>query len=181
MSQEWSVDVDVRHTLPSRRAKEAIFRILEELLAHAAVGSLGRRTLGVSFNVKARDAAGAIDAALPLLHKALTLAGVPEPQEIFRLELETVEEQERRLSQPTLPPFAGITEVAEILGVTRQRAHQLSQTTEFPKPIVTLAAGPVWNRHAIDRFKDTWTRRPGRPRVERVHPLKPPKKAIRTR
>lgn len=48
------------------------------------------------------------------------------------------------------PTLAGPAEVAEILGVSRQRVHVLATSDrEFPTPIATLAAGTIWNRRDI--------------------------------
>ncbi|MCM0618760.1 helix-turn-helix transcriptional regulator [Nocardioides bruguierae] len=38
----------------------------------------------------------------------------------------------------------GLAEVAELLGVTRQRVHQLAQRSDFPKPTARLSAGLIW-------------------------------------
>ena len=35
-------------------------------------------------------------------------------------------------------------EIAELLGVTRQRVDQLSRTDQFPEPAAELAVGRVW-------------------------------------
>jgi ATP-dependent Clp protease ATP-binding subunit ClpA/predicted DNA-binding transcriptional regulator AlpA len=61
--------------------------------------------------------------------------------------------------------LVGMAEIAEMLGVTRQRVSQLIETYEdFPKPEVELSGGRVWSRTAIE----TWIashpdRGPGRP------------------
>lgn len=38
----------------------------------------------------------------------------------------------------------GAQEVAELLGVSRQRVHQLAERPDFPRPVATLAAGKIW-------------------------------------
>jgi len=49
--------------------------------------------------------------------------------------------------------MVGMAEIAEILGVTRQRVAQLIETyDDFPKPEVELSGGRVWSRTAIE----TW-------------------------
>lgn len=48
--------------------------------------------------------------------------------------------------------LAGLTEIAEMLGVTRQRASQLAASKEFPKPLDRIAAGPVWRRDTVERW-----------------------------
>lgn len=42
--------------------------------------------------------------------------------------------------------LAGLAEAAEILGVSKQRAQQLSQQPGFPEPVARLKATPVWRR-----------------------------------
>src|SRR5215218_9059546 len=63
--------------------------------------------------------------------------------------------------------LVGVREIAEMLGVSRQRADQLSREYEdFPAPEVALYAGRVWLRSDVElwmrRHPD---RRPGRPRT----------------
>ncbi len=52
----------------------------------------------------------------------------------------------------------GIPEIAQILGVSRQRVYQLIDTYEdFPAPLATLAVGRIWSRSAVEE----WNRRHG--------------------
>lgn len=48
----------------------------------------------------------------------------------------------------------GSKEVAELLGVSRQRLHQLVVDTRasFPEPVATLSVGRIWMREDIDRW-----------------------------
>lgn len=48
--------------------------------------------------------------------------------------------------------LAGISEIAERLGVSRQRAQQLSAREDFPKPITRLKSGPVWDQAEIEAW-----------------------------
>jgi predicted DNA-binding transcriptional regulator AlpA len=52
----------------------------------------------------------------------------------------------------------GTTEIAELLGVSRQRADQLSRTEGFPEPVAEIAAGRIWLREDVDH----WARQTGR-------------------
>jgi predicted DNA-binding transcriptional regulator AlpA len=54
--------------------------------------------------------------------------------------------------------MVGATEVADMLGVTRSRVHQLAQRESFPKPVAVLRAGFIWRRVDIER----WMRSTGR-------------------
>lgn len=63
----------------------------------------------------------------------------------------------------------GLTEIGEILGVTRQRAYTLSGKKDFPAPAGSTKAGRFWNRADIEAFDKTWDRtnpggRPPKPR-----------------
>lgn len=76
----------------------------------------------------------------------------------------TNEEFDRWLDQPSFPPLAGVSEIAELLGVSRQRVAELRRRPDFPGPVAQLKAGPVWRAGDLSRFADEWQRKPGRPR-----------------
>lgn len=53
----------------------------------------------------------------------------------------------------------GVTEVAQLLGISRQRVQQLTESDpDFPAPAANLARGRVWSREAIEK----WARETGR-------------------
>jgi hypothetical protein len=81
----------------------------------------------------------------------------------LRLVLDT--ELDAELEQPAYPELVGVAEIAELLGVTRQRASELRRRAGFPRPIAELRSGPVWPKSWITRFAGQWERRPGRPRT----------------
>jgi prophage regulatory protein len=55
--------------------------------------------------------------------------------------------------------LVGLTEIARLLGISRQRVDQLLRTDEaFPEPIATLSAGRIWERADIE----SWARATGR-------------------
>jgi predicted DNA-binding transcriptional regulator AlpA len=62
----------------------------------------------------------------------------------------------------SVPDLVGTQEVTSILGITRQRLHELRVQGRFPTPATILAGGPVWLRSAVEAFAK-WERRPGRP------------------
>ena len=59
--------------------------------------------------------------------------------------------------------LAGVTEVDDILGVSRQRAAQLAETQGFPAPVAELASGRIWRSQDVRLWSET-PRRGGRPR-----------------
>jgi hypothetical protein len=55
--------------------------------------------------------------------------------------------------------LVGAAEIAELLGVTRQRVDAIARThSDFPQPAAELAAGRIWHRKQIEE----WARRAGR-------------------
>jgi predicted DNA-binding transcriptional regulator AlpA len=54
--------------------------------------------------------------------------------------------------------LVGLTEIATVLEVSRQRVDQLSRVPGFPVPVAELASGRIWLRSDIEE----WARREGR-------------------
>lgn len=61
--------------------------------------------------------------------------------------------------------LVGISEIAQMLGVTRQRAVQLvADYRDFPAPAASLAAGRIWRRRQVEAWMNKHPeRKPGRP------------------
>lgn len=76
-------------------------------------------------------------------------------------------EYERRANAPTLPELVSASEIGDILGVARQRVHQLRSTAAFPLPLAELRGGAVWDAAAVRKFARDWQRKPGRPALMR--------------
>lgn len=142
---------------------------LSELLLEAlgALGVAGPVTfggpwgVGARFDVEALDAHMAFKLGLEVWETAVSKAGA-DFGPVQRWELVTVERLEQELDRPT-EQLVGVSEIAEQLGVSKQRVSELRGKKGFPAPIAELAAGPVWKRSALERFVSEWERRPGRP------------------
>jgi len=48
--------------------------------------------------------------------------------------------------------LVGGTEIAQMLGVSRQRALQLAGRDDFPRPVATLSVGRIWRRQDVTRW-----------------------------
>lgn len=60
--------------------------------------------------------------------------------------------------------LGGLSEVAEALGVSRQRVSRLRDRPDFPDPIGELAQGAIWDLDAVRAWNDSGLRSaPGRP------------------
>ena len=149
---DYRVDLTIETTSP------ITMDILEDVafVGGAASGNPGDRRLGTILTVEAGNPGEAITRAV----EALPISGF-----IVAAEVMTVEEADRRLEEPSFPDLAGEAEVAEMLGVSRQRLSVLRERPDFPAPVVHLAAGPVWRKRDLTTFASGWQRRPGRPRL----------------
>ena len=55
----------------------------------------------------------------------------------------------------------GVPEIAQMLGVSRQRVYQLIDAYEdFPQPLATLAVGRIWSRAAVEEWNRLHGERP---------------------
>ena len=81
---------------------------------------------------------------------------------IVRVEVLTHRRLDQELDAPSVPKLVGVSELAEMLGVTRQRVNVLRRSTGFPEPTAELKAGPVWTESRLARYVGSWNRRPGR-------------------
>lgn len=54
--------------------------------------------------------------------------------------------------------FVGIYEIAAALGVSRQRADQITRERDFPQPVEVLHMGRVWRKREFEE----WRKRHGR-------------------
>ena len=60
--------------------------------------------------------------------------------------------------------LAGVSEIAELLGVPKRTAARYVDREDFPKPFDTLATGRVWLRVDVDTWAKSYLPlRPGRP------------------
>lgn len=77
-------------------------------------------------------------------------------------------EAERRANTSDLPDLVSAVEAGEILGVTRQRVHQLAEDDNFPEPLYDLGEGrtKLWLRGAIEAYGARRVTKPGRPLAE---------------
>lgn len=78
----------------------------------------------------------------------------------------TQREAERRLAEPQIPELVGHAEIADMLGVSRQRAAQLAERPGFPPAVVTTKTGPLRVKSQVEAWVTTWDRKGGRPKKQ---------------
>jgi hypothetical protein len=139
-----------------------------EPFSGVVAGVARRYSARLSVTVPTDSPKTAITHALDCFDAASRAAQMPTISEIVRVEALTEQELDRELDEPAFPQLLGVTEVARLLGVTRQRASAIQTSAGFPAPVARLATGPVWTLPSISRFLDEWTRKGGRPAKKRV-------------
>ncbi|MGH4023288.1 MAG: hypothetical protein ACRDRV_01745 [Pseudonocardiaceae bacterium] len=104
-------------------------------------------------HIQAKDALSAAEQGVGSARDKLR---TDPPGEIVDLRVTTPEQFEAETLRPDFPPLASAADAAEILGVSRQRVHQLAASnTLFPAPVATVPA--------IEHFDRVWERKPDRP------------------
>jgi hypothetical protein len=121
----------------------------------AAAGNVGERRLETILTVEAKDIREAAE------HGVLQIMKIV-PGVVVAVESMTTDEADRRLNER--PEIVGVTEVAGMLGVSKQRVSALSKRVDFPAPLARLGSGPVWRAGDLSTFAGGWQRKAGRPK-----------------
>lgn len=159
---EWSVAVTSAIPAGVEDLDDAVGRVLDAAYDHAPAASYSADSLTLRVALRAGDVQEASTSGLRVCTDAL--ASVDWPADVRDLHVTEWSLFEAGLEGSTYPEVVGITEIAALLGTSRQRASELARSARFPAPLADLAAGPIWPKPAVDRFVEEWDRRPGRPR-----------------
>lgn len=158
----WTVRVDwLDHTAGPNEAE------LEQLLDKLA-------GLHPAINLEHPDQPGApvrmcatltLDAATLRQASATALAAVEGAiaRKALGIEVLPTHEFDRMLERPQIPELVGNADIADMLGVSRQRAAQLADLAGFPPAVTHIKAGPLRVRRQVEHWAATWERKTGRP------------------
>jgi hypothetical protein len=168
---EWSVRVEVRRPESVATGEDSIATFLAQLANRSAAvaDGPGSDTYSVQLSIDVPTPVHAVARGVEVVRRAAAVAGLPE-WPVVHAQATAADELDRKLT-PDLPELVGTSEIAVILGVSRQRAHALAHRDDFPEPIARLASGSVWARPSIDFFAESWKRKPGRPSKEEADKL----------
>lgn len=162
----WDFAVEETFELGRELETPQVEDLLSALEEHGAVVAQLPDQIGVSLVVMALGPIEALFEARETIAKAISRAGVLVGRSIG-LEVLDLDEVDRRNEAPA-ETYLGVTEVATLLRVSKQRVSELRTSQAFPAPVAELAAGPVWAASSLRRFIQTWERKPGRPRKVRT-------------
>ncbi|MCZ4325657.1 helix-turn-helix transcriptional regulator [Brachybacterium paraconglomeratum] len=143
-------------------SEDTVFDLMDELTNHAPSGSIARDGLAgtLTIAVEADSFDDALSSALGATRAALQ-RHVPTAN-VVGVELVDSDVLERELDRPLFPEVVGFAEIAELAGVSRQRARQLRDSPGFPAPVIETAQGPLMAKAAIENWLESRNTRPGR-------------------
>ena len=164
MDMDWSVLIEAEAPEGAAEAidEETLERFATELQIHSPAVSATSDTWSARVYASGVSPLAAADGACHVVELAAKEVGLPA-WPLVRVEVVTEEVLDRELAVSNFPDILGTAEVTELLGVSRQRLHELRGAGRFPRPIKELASGPLWLRPTVESFLRTWERKPGRP------------------
>lgn len=142
---------------------------LDLLAEYSAAVAGGQAGWAATISVDSDDPRDALDRAHSVVLGYAEKAGLPH-WPLVHVEILTDDEADRELATPTLPDLVSGPEIVDLLGISRQRLHQLRDNPRFPEPLIDRPGATMWARAAIDNFAAAWERRPGRPRRRKLDP-----------
>jgi hypothetical protein len=161
----WHADVEMaRPEAPTDDQADRLAEALPEYSLTTHDRDRGRITL--RFEIKSRTLVSAVSKALLRARAATTYAFGESHPEPCAVRVLSAEDHEREIGDVETRDLIGFTQIGKMLGVTRQRAAQLAERQDFPRPAVPARErkGPLFARPAVIRFATSWQRQGGRPR-----------------
>lgn len=159
MTTGWTIEIDATHD--DTLTDDELVDLAERFRPYGGALAVGDGMLGVTFSIdNTIDAPAAASKGATIFRNQLL---EPDDYTIVRLHARTHAVHDADLAEPVIPDLVGVAELAELLGVSTQRASELRSRAGFPRPAVTLRSGPVWVRANVEQFASTWKRKPGRP------------------
>lgn len=144
-----------------RTDPDVILALMDELTDHAPSASIApdEHAGSITLAVDADSFDAALSSALESGRTALQ-THVPTAT-VVGIEVIDSDALDRELDKPLFPEVVGFAEIAEMAGVSRQRARALRQSPGFPAPVIETAQGPLMAKAAIERWLETRNTRPG--------------------
>ncbi len=159
LAATWYADVDFIAADPL--TPDIAISITKLLASHGAAMSLSPDggTAGISLAVDAENALEAANEAARIVDDVVN-TGI----EIIKLDVRDASTMTEEITTPVIPDLVSYAEIAEIAGVSRQRARQFADIEGFPKPVVETAAGPLRLKTSVEAWVERRNTKPGRPR-----------------
>lgn len=166
MNREWTVRVVMATQLDVSDTELDAMADAAEAADAVVARRAGRPGVVATVDVELDDPVEAASWACDYVRQLADKAGGYEPNvsAIVDLRVCAPDIAEADALRPDTPELLAATDVAGLLGVSRQRVHQLATDhPQFPAPYARLGSGPIWTRPVIEHFAANWARKPGRP------------------
>lgn len=123
----------------------------------AAGGNVGEKRLTTTLTLPAESLGAAMLAAA----RKITAVAPGQVVMASAAEVDEFDRQMEFINQRS--ELVGMSEVAELLGLSRQRVNEMVRDrNDVPMPVVRLKAGPVWRKSDWSTFQSGWQRKPGK-------------------
>lgn len=155
----WYADIDVIATRAVTLTEAET--IAESLADYAGAVSVSRDGMTAALSI-ALSAADIEEASRTATRIAVEAFGGSDRLEVVKLDVRTEEVMQEELEKPSIPDLVGYAEIAEMAGVSRQRARQFADIAGFPVSVVDTAAGPLRLRASVEAWLENRNTRPGR-------------------
>lgn len=146
----WHVTVSLAS--PKPLPEDLPFDVMADLAQQGAAMSVSRDMTGgsVTLTVDSDSAANACLDSITLVSEAMIANHASV--EVTGVSAQTDADFEEELVAPLFPEVVGYAEIAELAGVTRQRARQFADIAGFPKPVIVTAQGPLMAKSAVSKW-----------------------------
>ncbi|HYM68708.1 MAG TPA: hypothetical protein VEZ44_03865 [bacterium] len=168
--QEYTVHLEALGELTEADI-DRIIDALESRYAPVVSGGPGFSYFGITLSMRAASPQAAFEKTMRLLKQVhpVRLSSILDWQ-IHREDTDVTTHE-----LPTFPEFVGMSETAELLGVSKQRAWTIVNRPDFPPPAKVLKATPIWLKRSVLAWVDRWERKNGRPTMWEVGLSFPPR------
>ena len=156
----WFVDLDLKLDEPvSDALLDDLIEVVEPF--HGAISAGEEPKLGLSLAFEAIDVWAATASARAFLE--MDLCRIVSNVEISSCRVLDEATRNAENEEPTFPALVAVPDIAEMLGVSRQQAHRLSNREGFPAPALEPRTGPLWLLAAVESWSQHTERKAGRP------------------
>jgi hypothetical protein len=153
----------VEWTTDRERTEDELFDIIERLAGKHPVVGMDRTTPPgepkrptIMLNLKGMTLRQAVGEAISAVESAVG-------EKAVGIEVIPTDVAHRRLMTPQIPELVGNADIAAMLGVSRQRAAQIAERSDFPPAVQAIKAGPLRVKAQVEAWAQAWERKTGRP------------------
>lgn len=156
------------HAQPITDPEAVADQLMDAATSYYGSCTVSPTSWSVTFSLDADPHSNIAVAAQRVAAELATRADLPD-WPIAQLEITRDDLAEEALDRPSMPDLVTGVRAAAMLGISRQRFHQLAvDHPEFPEPAFAHDRVYLYHRAAVERFSRVYQPRPGRPAKHRA-------------